>query len=106
MLRSIKSPQRAPRMLSAIVQADGTVSVGSRDVSVSVAASVYTITFARPFARVPIVSCSIYETVGTLVLSDLTASSVKVNAFEADISTPQDAVFHIQILGFDASDEY
>jgi hypothetical protein len=105
MLRSIKSPQRAPRALHAVVQSDGTVDVGSKDLSVALAASVYTITPVQAFARVPVVCVTPTEP-GVLVLTSVTASAVEVSAFAVDGTTATDKGFHIQILGFDAADEY
>ena len=105
MLRSIKSPQRAPRAVHAVIQSDGTVDVGSKDVSVSLAASVYTITLSQAFARAPIALVSPTEA-GVLVITASAAGSVEISAFDMDGTTPADKGFHIQILGFDAADEY
>jgi hypothetical protein len=105
MLRSIKSPQRLPRAIHAVIQSDGTIDVGSYDVSVSVAASVYTVTLAQGFARVPVVLVVPTEP-GMLVVSASTATSVEITALAVDGASPQDTGFHIQILGFDAADEY
>lgn len=105
MLREIKIGQRLPRVVAAVIEDDGTVSVGSSDVSVAVAASVYTITLAKPFARMPIVSLA-QDDAGVLVLSSVAADEIEVSAFDVDGTTPKDIGFHIQVLGFDAADEY
>ena len=105
MLRSIKSPQRAPRAIHAIIEDDGSVTAGSQDVSVALASSVYTITIAKPFARLPIVSLA-QDDAGILVLSSVAAGVIEVSAFDVDGTTPKDIGFHLQILGFDVADEY
>lgn len=94
-----------PRAIHAIIADDGSVSVGSKDISVAVAASVYTVTLAQGFARVPVVCVSPTEA-GVLVITDSSAGAVEISAFAMDGTTPADKGFHIQIMGFDAADEY
>lgn len=105
MLRSIKSPQRLPRAIHAVIEDDGSVTVGSKDVSVALASSVYTITLAAPFARIPVVSLA-QDDAGILVISAIAADQIEISAFDVDGTTPKDIGFHIQIMGFDAADEY
>lgn len=111
MLRSIKSPQRAPRQLHFKVDGTGgsaSLLIGSKDASVAkVAQGRYTVTFEQAFAREPVaVAAVIYGAAGIIASiesSSATAVSVRIyNAAGAD----QDADFHLVVQGFDAADEY
>lgn len=110
MLRSIKSPQRAPRQLHFKVDGTGTASIviGSKDaVLTDNGTGQYTITFVQPFARPPIaVGSVIYGSAG-LILSVSAASetAVSVRIYDA-AGADADSDFHLIVQGFDVADEY
>lgn len=110
MLRSIKSPQRGPRLLA--FQVDGTGSssivVGSKDATLSkTATGRFVLTLEQPFARAPIAVGSVVYGASGLILSieSATASAISVRMYDA-AGVDQDADFHLMVHGFDAADEY
>lgn len=109
MLRSIKSPQRAPRILSFKVTGTGTaaISVGSKDATlVDNGTGDYTLTFEAPFKRVP-VAVATAQTAGVYCEVIPSASAVQVLCKAADgTEAAEDAIFHLIVMGFDAADEY
>lgn len=109
MLRSIKSRQRMPRQLAIKVVGTGTaaIAVGRTEATlVDNGTGDYTLTFAQPFARVPVAVASA-QTAGVYCEVIPSATAVQVLCKETD-GTPAaiDAIFHLIVLGFDASDEY
>lgn len=109
MLRSIKSPQRGPRMLSFKVTGTGTaaISVGSKDATlVDNGTGSYTLTFEQAFARVPVAVASA-QSAGVYCEVIPSASAVQVLCKAADgTEAAEDAIFHLIVMGFDVADEY
>lgn len=111
MLRSIKSPQRAPRQLHFKVDGTGgsaSLLIGSKDASVAkVAQGRYTVTFEQAFAREPVaVAAVIYGAAGIIAsIESSSATAVSVRIYDA-AGADQDADFHLVVQGFDAADEY
>lgn len=109
MLRSIKSPQRAPRQIHAHIDGTGSVSVviGSRDVSlVKNATGDYTVTVLHPFARAAVAVVSPITAGSVLEVASASASTVNVLAKKRSDGTAVDTDFYLIIQGFDAADEY
>jgi len=109
MLREIKSPQRLPRQLHFKVDGVSTSSilVGAFDGALTVnGTGDYTVTFAKPFARVPVVSASIGgAAIAVALIDSATATAVRVKAFDLGASA-LDVELHLVVQGFDAADEY
>lgn len=108
MLRSIKSPQRLPRQLH--VQLDGTgassIVIGSKDVTLTDNnTGDYTLTFAKPFARAPIVVASSLTAGAVIQISAATATACTLLVKDTS-GVALDADLMIIIQGFDAADEY
>lgn len=109
MLREVKCTQRLPRLLAFRVTGTGTavIDAGNFDATlVDNGTGDYTLTFAQPFARVPIVTV-------TSVTDDVVASLGTVSASAVQIQTrtvaaspaAADAVFHVIVMGYDSSDQ-
>ena len=109
MLRSIKSPQRLPRQLHFKVDGTGTASIviGSKDATLTDdGTGLYTLTFAEPFARPPVVVCTnISAAVRLFRVVSATATACQIAVFDAS-GVDQDADFFCVVQGFDAADEY
>jgi len=116
MLRDVKSTQRLIRMLAFRVDgsdvAGGTLTKnglleGTFDALITEnSAGNYTLTFAKPFARVPVVTSMTATDVSTLRIIAVSASSVQIEQVAADQTTPlADGDFHLLVLGFDAADQ-
>jgi|688.fasta_scaffold02291_3 hypothetical protein len=109
MLRSIKSPQRLPRQLHFKVDGVSTSSllVGALDGVLTVnGTGDYTVTFAQPFARVPVVSATVGgAAIGVALVDSASATAVTVKAFDLAASA-LDVELHLIVQGFDAADEY
>jgi len=109
MLRSIKSRQRLPRQLAIKVTGTGTaaISVGRTEAThVDNGTGDYTLTFAQPFARVPVAVAS-SQTAGVYCEVIPSATAVQILCKAADgTEAAEDAIFHVIVLGFDAADEY
>ena len=110
MLRSIKSPQRLPRQLAFKVDGTGTASIviGSKDATLTDdGTGLYTLTFAKPFARAPIAVGSVIYGASGLILSvaSATATAVQVRIYDG-AGADADADFHLIVQGYDAADEY
>lgn len=111
MLRSIKSPQRAPRQLHFKVDGTGgsaSILIGSKDATVAkVATGRFTVTFEQAFAREPVaIPVVVYGAAGLIAsISASSASAVSVRIYDA-AGADQDADFHLMVQGFDAADEY
>ena len=109
MLRSIKTNQRLERELAFLVTGTGTaaITVGA-DLATLVDNSTgnYTLTYAKPFARQPVVVGTTATDVTTLRIVTSTASAVNIECVGADQTTATDAVFHLIVKGWDTSEEY
>lgn len=107
MLRDIKGTQRLPRMLALKLVGTGTAALtqGSTDATlVDNGTGDYSVTFNKPFARVPVVvASSLTAVVNTQIVPSKTGISVK--AFSVDGTTAKDAVLDLLVLGWDAEDQ-
>lgn len=108
MLREIKGTQRLPRMLALKLTGTGTAVLGQGSTDASLVdngAGDYSLTWNKPFARVPVVIAqSLTADVITQVTPSKTGCAVK--AFASDGTTAKDAVLDILVLGWDAEDQY
>lgn len=105
--RSVKSPQRLVRMLSLIVTGTGTAAVSgtcANDVTLTDnGTGDYTLTFDEAFGRAP-------EVVATAVTDNIVCKIGTVTTADAQIltenltGTATDAVFHVVVIGSDATD--
>jgi len=109
MLREIKSPQRLPRQLHFKIDGVSTSSllVGQYDGVLTVnGTGDYTVTFNKPFARVPVVSATVGgAAIGVALVSSATASAVTVKTYDL-AAAALDAELHLMVQGFDALDQY
>jgi hypothetical protein len=109
MLRSIKSPQRLPRQLAFKIDGTGTASIliGSKDATLTDnGTGDYTVTFAEPFARLPVVVGSPITAGSMVEIAVASATAVQVLCKKRSDGTAVDTDFHLIVQGFDASDEY
>jgi len=111
MLREIKGTQRLPRLLAFKVTGTGTAAIneGVNDaVLVDNGTGDYTLTFAKPFARTPVVNVSIQGGATTLLarIHALSATAVQIKLFAVDGTTATDGIFHAQVIGWDTADQY
>lgn len=108
MLREIKSPQRLPRQLHFKIDGVSTSSllVGKFDGTLTVnGTGDYTVTFAKPFARIPVVSATVGgAAIGLPLVTSATATAVTVKAYDL-AAAALDVVMHVVVQGFDAVDE-
>lgn len=108
MLREIKSPQRLPRQLH--IKMDGTgaasILIGSKDASLADnGVGDYTLTFAKPFARAPIVVASSLTAGAVIQIASASASACQLLVTDL-AAAPKDADLMVIVQGFDAADEY
>lgn len=108
MLRDVQSPQRLPRLIAFKLDGTGgaTLVVGSKDGSVVAGGTGdYTLTLAKPFARIPVVVAT-PVTAGAVV--EIASASVSaINILVKDTAgAALDGDVHILVHGFDAVDEY
>ena len=111
MLREIKGTQRLPRILAFKVTGTGTAAIneGVNDATlVDNGTGDYTLTFAKPFARVPVVTLGLQagSTTALLRVHSLSATAFQIKAFAVDGTTPADVIFHAMVLGWDAAEQY
>jgi hypothetical protein len=109
MLREIKGTQRLPRMIGLRVDGTGTASIlaGAQDATLTDnGTGDYTLTFAKPFARVPqVVAMPLAQDVA-MHISAVSASAVTIKARTvAGSPAAVDVDFHVMVLGSDAVDE-
>lgn len=109
MLREIKGTQRLPRALALRVEGTGTASIleGAFDATlVDNGTGDYTLTFAKPFARVPVaIACSLAADIVCYVHA-VSASAVTIRARSVAASpAAADVDFHLLVLGSDAVDQ-
>ena len=116
MLREVKATQRQVRVLAFRVDggdvAGGTatqngLNEGTYDGTITENSSGdYTITFAKPFVRVPAVFCQSLTDALTLNVVSVTAAAVRVEQCSSDQTTPvADGDFHLLVWGFDVADK-
>lgn len=107
MLRDIKSPQRAMRMLSFRITGTGTAAIAEGGFDATLTdngTGDYTLTFTNPFARLPtvvanVVTANCYVQIGTLAVG-----SVQLLVKDLDDDSAKDAVFHCLVMGPDVAD--
>lgn len=105
MLREIKTNQRLPRMLAFKLTGTGTAALGEGSVAgtlVDNGTGDYTITFAKPFARTPVVNANSLTAATNIKIHAVSKTAVQIKTFAVDGTTPQDAVLDIIALGWDA----
>lgn len=109
MLREIKGTQRLPRVLAFRVDGTGTASIleGAFDATLTDnGTGDYTLTFAKPFARVPVVlGASILAASGVVEIDAISATAIGIKTFAVDGTTATDVDFHVALLGFDSADQ-
>ncbi len=108
MLREIKSTQRRVRQLALRVSGTGTPAIaeGTNDGAiVDNGTGDWTITFATPFHRTPVIVLQSLTAASVLKLHAVSATSFQVKGFAMDGTTAKDADFHAIINGFDAADQ-
>lgn len=107
--RSIKSNQLAERRLA--FKVDGSVpslTIGNGLGTLAEnSAGNYTITFNRPFKRIPVVLATPITDVSTVRVITATATAVNIEQVGADQTTPlADADFFVEVIGWDTAEEY
>ena len=112
MLREIKSPQRLERRLAFRVTGTGTAVIdagGKHATLTDNGTGDYTFTFVQPFKRVPCVTgLSPIATAGDVIMTihSVSVTAVRVLAWDGtDGTTAKDAVFHLEVAGWDSTDE-
>lgn len=115
MMRSVKSSQRMRRLVAAQITVSGgtpSVTMGGTEVSVAdTGAGVVTVTFLKPFAKVPAVTVSPVATAGDAIATvDVlpTVSAVVVKTWDGtDGTTAKDNIsFCLIAVGDDVSESY
>ena len=109
MLRSIKTNQRLERRLCFKVDGSGpTLTIGNPLGTLTENSNGnYTITYARAFARAPVVITTPITNVSTCRVITATTTAVNIEQIGADLTTPLvDADFYVEVIGWDTADEY
>ena len=65
----------------------------------------YTLTFAKPFARTPVVTVSSKTASTNVKIHAVSKTAVQIKTFAVDGTTAQDAVIDILVLGSDSADQ-
>lgn len=107
MLREIKSTQRLPRQLHLKVDGTGAPSIliGSRDaVLTDNGTGDYTLTWAVPFARPPVVVASSLTAGAVIQIASATASACQILVTDL-AAAALDADLMVIVQGYDAVDE-
>jgi hypothetical protein len=108
MLRDIKGTQRLPRLLAFRVDGTGTASIlegGFHASLVDNGTGDYTLTFFKPFVRVPVCSGNaIGSTAAIINIAVVSATAVQIKAFDA-AGLAADVDFHLTVLGWDSADQ-
>jgi hypothetical protein len=104
----MKSPQRLPRQLHFKVDGTGSASIliGSRDATLADnGTGDYTLTFAKPFARLPVVVASSITAGAVIQIASATATACQI-VVKDTAGSALDVDFMVIVQGFDAADEY
>lgn len=108
--RSIKGTQRHPRQIAFRVDGTGTASIleGTTDATLTDnGTGDYTLTWAQPFARVPVVVVTPVTTAIHCEHTGASTTAVNIKTFAvADGTTATDADFHVLVYGYDSADVY
>lgn len=106
--RSIKSRQRLVHLIAARVDGTGAASMlsGSNEITLTDnGVGDYTLTFAVPFKKVPVITALALTAATQIKLHAVAVGSCQIKTFAMDGTTAQDADFHVMIVGQDAADE-
>lgn len=109
MLRDIKGTQRLSRLLALKLTGTGTAALGQGSTDATLVdngTGDYTLTFVKPFTRVPVVVASSLTAEVNIKIHAIDAQSVQIKCFAVDGTTAKDAVLDILVLGWDAADQY
>jgi hypothetical protein len=110
MLRPIQGTQRLPRELYFKVTGTGTAAIneGLYDATlVDNGTGDYTLTWAVPFARSPVVVVSTMTADSVMVVTAASATAATIKGFDAtDGTTAKDVVFNAIVMGWDTADQY
>lgn len=100
--QTVKNRSASPRIMGFVVDPDGEeITYGSNQATLSVDASVSTITFERPFGRTPIaVAVPISDAIAYTKIESITNKAVVVSTFD-DSGAAADVPFHLVVLGWD-----
>lgn len=110
MLREIKGTQRLPRVLAFRVDGTGTASIleGQFDATLTdTGTGDYTLTFAKPFARTPVVLITPISATGDLIatIETVTTALIDIRLWDGtDGTTAKDGDFHVLVHGWDTAD--
>ncbi len=108
MLRDIKGTQRLPRMLAFKLTGTGTAALGEGKYDATLVdngTGDYTLTYAKPFTRPPVVVASSKTAATIIELTTVSATALNIKAFAVDGTTAKDAVLEILALGWDSADQ-
>lgn len=108
MKRSVKSTQRLPRVIGFKVTGTGTAAItqGAPDATlVDNGTGDWTLTFAAPFARAPIVVANSMTALGYCEVKAASATAFNILGKKTADNTALDVVFHAIVLGYDSADE-
>lgn len=108
MLRELKGTQRLPRVLALRVDGTGTASIleGQFDATLTDnGTGDYTLTWVKPFARVPVVQATTLLADSVAYIHAVSASAVTIRVRTvAGSPAAVDADFHVHVIGSDAVD--
>lgn len=107
MLRDIKGTQRLPRLLAIKLDGTGTAAIGEGATDATLVdnnTGDYTLTFAKPFARTPVVVANSLTAAVNIKLHAISNTAVNILTFAVDGTTAKDADLDILVLGWDAED--
>jgi hypothetical protein len=108
MAYSVKTEQRAPRIEAFSSSATALTEGIYRGTFSTGGTGLYTITFAEPFARVPVATANALHASSKLfcVITALSATAVSVGVYtDAGVATAPTS-FHITVVGSDTADQY
>lgn len=107
MLRELKVTQRLARLLAFALTGTGTAALGAGAFDGTLTdngTGDYTIAFAKPFARAPIVTASSLTAGIIIKIHAVSTTSLQIKTYAVDGTTATDAVIHIHAIGFDSAD--
>lgn len=108
MMREIKGTQRLPRLLAFKVTGTGTAAIGEGASDATLTdngTGDYTLTFRKAFLRAPIVTVTTMTANTRAEVAAASASSCQILT-KNDATSATDAVFLVQVLGWDTADTY
>jgi len=108
MLRKIMGEQRGMRVIGCRLDGTGTAAILEGGISsltlVDNGTGDYTLTFAEPYKRVPLIVATSVTADINITIGTLTTTSVQLLATDL-AAAATDADMHIMIMGWDAEDE-